>query len=404
MKTQKTNFTAEFRNGYLLYYSDQLDLFDCSWTPDAVCRRCFCYIFNWINRKPSRLLYGTPVIWTDPKGHDENTCYGCINFKSGMNRKKMSNVVYIPGPHASLPQEHSEANPPPRPPSPDRATVWTAETFDNVLADPPFEPEETINKPELVTQCEMNYVVAKLGVSKRKSEFLSAFLKRKKLTDVDVKTSIHRNRQAQFQKFYSVNDENSYTYCNNIKGLANEMGLEYIAEDWRLFIDSSVTSLKAVLLHKTNLKPSIPLAFSTDLKECYATMEILLRDLKYADHLWKICCDLKVVNILQGIKGGWPKYYCFLCRWDTRAKVDHYSHTWEKRKSGVKDATLDMTAEPLIKNISDILLPPLHIKLGITKKFIETVTKNKDNVFHCLKKIFPRLSDQKIKAGNVLLN
>lgn len=63
-----------------------------------------------------------------------------------------------------------------------------------------------------------------------------------------------------------------------------------------------------------------------------------------------------------------------------------------------------MIEEPIIENVDDILLPPLHIKLGIVKKFIETVVKNNDEVFECLKNIFPKLSDQKIKAGNVLFD
>jgi len=80
--------------------------------------------------------------------------------------------------------------------------------------------------------------------------------------------------------------------------------------------------------------------------------------------------------------------------WDTRAKVDHYTHQWKKRTSGVKDPALDMIAEPLINDINNILLPPLHIKLGVTKKFIEKVAKNNEDVFKCLKCIFPKLSDQ----------
>lgn len=119
------------------------------------------------------------------------------------------------------------------------------------------------------------------------------------------------------------------------------------------------------------------------------------------ENLWKICCDLKVINILQGIKGGYPKYFCYLCCWNTRDKtVDHYSAKWEKRKPGLR-TELGMIANPLIKNIDDILLPPLHIKLGIVKKFIEVVVKDDTEVYAFLKQTFPKLSDQKIKAGKI---
>ena len=39
-----------------------------------------------------------------------------------------------------------------------------------------------------------------------------------------------------------------------------ELGLEHDPDEWRLFIDSSKASLKAVLLHNVNQNPSVPVA------------------------------------------------------------------------------------------------------------------------------------------------
>jgi hypothetical protein len=39
------------------------------------------------------------------------------------------------------------------------------------------------------------------------------------------------------------------------------------AEEWRLFIDSSLVSLKAVLIHNGNKYPSIPLAHAVHMKD-----------------------------------------------------------------------------------------------------------------------------------------
>lgn len=114
------------------------------------------------------------------------------------------------------------------------------------------------------------------------------------------------------------------TYCNDVVGLFTEMGMDdYDANEWRLFIDGSTSSLKAVLLHVTNKKPAIPLALGTGIKECYDTLNMIINDIKYFDHNWKVCCDLKVVNILQGIidKGGYPKYFCYKCEFDSRLKT-----------------------------------------------------------------------------------
>ena len=66
------------------------------------------------------------------------------------------------------------------------------------------------------------------------------------------------------------------------------MEVDYIDTDWRLFIDSSSSSLKAVLLHNGNKLPSIPLAHSAHLKEDYVNVDLLLKRLDYSNHKWKL--------------------------------------------------------------------------------------------------------------------
>ena len=41
-------------------------------------------------------------------------------------------------------------------------------------------------------------------------------------------------------------------YCSNINGFMSTFKVQHIAENWRLFIDSSKRSIKAVLLHNRN--------------------------------------------------------------------------------------------------------------------------------------------------------
>ena len=119
---------------------------------------------------------------------------------------------------------------------------------------------------------------------------------------------------------------------------------------------------------------------------------------------WNICCDLKVVNILQGIikKGGYPKYFCFLCNWNSRYTGNQYQRKdWEARTPEL-NKQLPLRNEPMIKDLDDILLPPLHIKLGIAGKFVAVVVKDIGDAYDCLKSIFPKLSDAKIKKGDYL--
>ena len=53
--------------------------------------------------------------------------------------------------------------------------------------------------------------------------------------------------------------------------------------------------------------------------------------------------------------------------------------------------------EPLVDR-KNIILPLLHIKLGIMKQFIKALDHNGD-CFHCICSILPRFSDEKKKAG-----
>ena len=55
-----------------------------------------------------------------------------------------------------------------------------------------------------------------------------------------------------------------------------ELGTDHAAKDWRLFIDASKASLKAVLFHYGNEKPSTPLAHALEMKETYDFMRLIL--------------------------------------------------------------------------------------------------------------------------------
>jgi hypothetical protein len=50
--------------------------------------------------------------------------------------------------------------------------------------------------------------------------------------------------------------------------------IEYEVNEWQLFIDSSIRSLKAVLLHNGNNYTSLPVGHSVHLKESYENLEL----------------------------------------------------------------------------------------------------------------------------------
>lgn len=404
---EKSNISEAFKDGYLKYYTDHIDFFDHPWTPNAVCKNCSNRMGDWIDGKRKGMPYGTPVVWMeDPNGHDSSQCYACINNKhiSGRPKKNLASVEYKATNYASLPLPHSEANPVPRPPTPDRTSGISFESTSTKtdLSDLDYEPFEHSDGPELLTQAAMDYLVAILGLSQRTAEFLATFLKRRRLT-LNVNASAYRHRQANFETFFAQNDKKTFTYCTNIPGLAKAMGMNYVAKEWRLFVDGSVNSLKAVLLHISNKKPAIPVAYSTVLKESWENLIDITTAIKYKENLWKICGDMKIINMFQGLKPGYPSYFCYLCCWNTRTKnIDHFTHNWPKRTG--KKKNLGVIHKPIVQNTDDILLPPLHLKLGIVKKFVATMIKSNNQVFDVMKSIFPRLSTKKINDGNISTN
>jgi len=65
-------------------------------------------------------------------------------------------------------------------------------------------------------------------------------------------------------------------YWNNIRELMEELQLEHTSGQWRLFIDLSKISLKAVLLHNGNKFLSIPLVHAVHVKETYENLQFFL--------------------------------------------------------------------------------------------------------------------------------
>jgi hypothetical protein len=113
-------------------------------------------------------------------------------------------------------------------------------------------------------------------------------------------------------------------YCVNVDGLFQALVFTHNPVEWRLFIDSSSSSLKGVLLHNGNKHPSIPIEYSIHMKEKHDNVKDLLESVKFKRYLWELCGDLKIIGFLLGMQGGFTKYSCFLCLWDSRASREHY--------------------------------------------------------------------------------
>ena len=56
-----------------------------------------------------------------------------------------------------------------------------------------------------------------------------------------------------------------------------------------------------------------------------ANIKVVLEGLKYCEHQWLICMDLKMTNfLLSWDNTGCNKHLCCLCYWDSRANNEHW--------------------------------------------------------------------------------
>ena len=103
--------------------------------------------------------------------------------------------------------------------------------------------------------------------------------------------------------------------------------------------------------------------------ETYENMRLLLAAIKYEEHDWLICGDLKVIAILLGMQGGYTKFPCFLCLWDSRTDDEHYVRKVWPRRGELTPGSHNVKAIPLV-DPKNVLLPSLHNKLGIMKNCV----------------------------------
>ena len=151
-------------------------------------------------------------------------------------------------------------------------------------------------------------------MTKSNAELLVSRLKQWDLLDNGVRITSQWKRHCDFSRFFSLQDE--LCYCHDVRGLSQTIGIPCNTNDWRLFIDSSSRSLRAVLLHNTNQYLSIPLAHSVVMKEKYQKVKALLDAFHHAQYEWGVIGDIKMVAFLMGLQGGFTKFHCFLCLWD----------------------------------------------------------------------------------------
>ena len=342
--------------------------------------------------------FAVPVVWREQSDHVTD-CYFCMTAIRGFSRKNKSKISYPVCKSAIKPVSHSPDLPVPQPPAEKKDSLsvnagkstTTVSEKEHIELDPSFQH---VSAPLFINQERLNDLVRDLYLSKEKAEILGSRLQQWNLLEQGTTISSFRSRNQNLAGYYASAEK--ICYCKDIGCLMSELRCEHNPADWRLFIDSSKTSLKAVLLHNGNIKPSILVGYSILRKETYNTMKILLNLLEYPKYTWKICSDLKVVSRLLGLQLCYTKHMCFLCVWDSRQDNSHYAvKVWPPRQSS-QIGKHNVQHQPLVCS-AHVLLPPLHIKLGLMKNFVKAMDRNGDG-FKFLKD-FCGETDAKLKAG-----
>lgn len=402
------------------FASDILNL-DKTWVPHTICGTCYNMLIKCHNNKDlSNLKYSAPFKWNMPESKED--CFFCLTDTRGFNAKNRMNIKYIytskvvpavPIPTKSgRPKNSCKADN-----SVEREVLGIEDKekveikkSEKVLTDSDSEMEwdrtstsseehETKNTlSQNWSQDELSDLGRELGLSKEAHELLASRLKEKNNLEKGVKITFYRNREQQFRQFFSQDKSLGFVYCNDIVGLMNTMKENvYKAQEWRLFIDSNIRSLKAILLHNTNVLAPIPIAYSTVLKESYENVKIVLDKIKYSEHNWQLCGDLKIIGIVLGMQSGNIKYPCFLCHFDSRDRTNHYhKKEWPKRES-LQPGCSNVIKSPLVDE-TKVLIPPLHVKLGLMKQFVKALDKD-GKCFKYLTVKMHKLSDAKLEAG-----
>lgn len=362
------------------------------WAPSVVCKVCVEELRLWATKKRLSFKFQSPMMWREPLNHHDD-CYFCVVNINGINKTNRSKWIYPISTSAvrpirslkdqliSLPSTSKESS--------DELNEQSC------MSDEEFDLENSL-EPRPFNQNELNDLIRDLGLSKASSELLASRLKERNLITKETKVSYYRTREKGLLPFFA--EEDDFVYCTDISGLMIAMGLQrYNSIEWRLFIDSSKRSLKCVLLHNGNKLGSLPIAHSTKVKEEYPTIALVMKKIKYDEHKWVICVDLKMVNFLLGQQGGYTKFPCFICLWDSRAKSEHWTRKeWPSREALVP-GNHNVTNVPLVSR-DRIILPPLHIKLGLMKQYVKALNKD-GGCFNYISTKFPNLSSEKLKAG-----
>lgn len=120
-----------------------------------------------------------------------------------------------------------------------------SEEDDDEATDPTYDiqTKKQENNTKVMSGEKIRDLVKTLELTKEKSEVLVSFLKQNAEVEKEVKVTHMRTRNNTYKKYFATKGE--FTYCKDVPQLFWEQyKMEHKSEEWRLFVDGSVSSLK----------------------------------------------------------------------------------------------------------------------------------------------------------------
>ena len=226
----------------------------------------------------------------------------------------------------------------------------------NADADAEYAPL-TSSESHFPTKKELDDLIRDLSLTKSGAGLLTFRLNEWNLLGDDCKSTAYRNRHLEFSVFFVVIKD--LCYCKDVEGLFSAVGIDHDPTQWRLFFDSST--------------------------------------IIYAQFKMYVYGDFKMLGVFLGLQGGYTKYSCFLYLFNSTADGEHYEKMHWPTREELTPGMYYVIREPLVSR-EKVLLPPLHIKLGLAKQFVKALGFEGE-VFQNIRLIFSRVSDVKIKGG-----
>lgn len=420
--------SANHQKYYKLCYPNVTNNVRYSYQATSICNSCRFNICTVGEAKENRvktntkLKFSEPARWVHPKA-DHSNCFLCnTDFGGNLDRANL-NIL------SNYNNELSLKLPILRDSDLENESDYYSEleNYSDIEyeSDEDYQVDDEVKQGEMVVDKQLsvkqenvdNFVkILKLDINRSKlfASMLKRLLKKHRNIKIDFKITNYDKRTKELKPFFTLTRDGKTVYMSDLQGYMNYLGFRYNRDNWRLFIDSSSSSFKACLIHNMNhvlerKLPTIPLLYSTTLSESYDDLKKVLELLNYNNENWYISADFKILNQLVGLSASYCSFCCILCLWHSRRRDEHYVKTNFTKRNIKKGEAVDPKNQesrinPSLVNLEKILLPPLHIKLGVFGQFIKSLVPTtgkagNPNAITFLKNFFPKKTSEKILNG-----